>query len=532
MRITHKSIFESAQYALNNTLEKLAKANIIVTTGKRINSLSDDPVGITQLLDVKSNLRNMDQLEKNISAGRTWLNAGESALDSVRNLLSEALVLSEQLATGTYDAEQREAVVVRVEGIISQIVNYSNTQVIGQYIFSGSKTDTLPFDLDDENNPTKVNYFGNDDKFSIKTGKDTRVTVGHDGEEVFRYSELTVDRTNNIINFKEYTDGSAGSEIVALIPLGKYTHEELATAMRDAMNKASTDSGDSITYKVDYDSATKKYTIRDNGSKAGVHVELLWQTGTQSGNSIAPYIGFDLTDIRDALVSDTTAPAFPQTIAANSGDMIFTETVGSTSTTLTIDIAGTYATGSALADALESALDTASGSINYDVTYDASNLKFIVEEAEGTNLTELKIVSNGTDTTALTPLGFTAADHTHAPPESDSEVDWSIFKSLFDLKGYLASDDQDGIARSMTILETHYKEVVSSISQIGSNEIRFNIREQVIMDLELSYSNRGAKIEDADLVEAVTNLKLMEFAYQSSLASSARVMQMSLADYL
>ncbi len=536
MRITHKNIYDSARIELSTTLVELEEANKVMTTGKRLNSLADDPAGITQVVDIKSNLLNIEQLERNISTGRTWLNTGETALSSVSDLLSEAMVISEQLASGTYSASQRESGAERINGILRQLITYSNSQVSGQYIFGGTKTDVLPFDLDNENNPTKVIYYGNEETFSVKTGKNATVTVGHNGKEVFRYNDIKIDSTNNKISFIEYTNGVAGSEVIATIPDGTYNHDQLATAMRTAMNVASASSGGSITYNVDYDSTTNKFAIRDNGARSGVHVELLWKSGTNAGNSIAPYIGFDLVDTRDALVSDTTAPSFPHTVNAGEGDLVFTEDNGAGPLTLTIDIAAAYTTGNDLANALEVAMDAeslANGyNINYDVSYDAANQKFIIEEADDTNLQELKIIQRGSDTTAFTALGLTEVDHTYAPPESDSEVDWSIFKSLIDLKGFLESNDVDGIARSMTILDNHFSSIVSKVSEIGSNDIRFNIREQVILELELSYTERQASIEDADITEAITTLKLKEFAYQAALASSARVMNMSLADYL
>ena len=48
----------------------------------------------------------------------------------------------------------------------------------------------------------------------------------------------------------------------------------------------------------------------------------------------------------------------------------------------------------------------------------------------------------------------------------------------------------------------------------------------------MSYTERAAALEDADLVDAVSNLKLKEFAYEASLSSSARLMKLSLTNYL
>jgi flagellar hook-associated protein 3 FlgL len=43
---------------------------------------------------------------------------------------------------------------------------------------------------------------------------------------------------------------------------------------------------------------------------------------------------------------------------------------------------------------------------------------------------------------------------------------------------------------------------------------------------------RKSQLEDADIAEAVMHLKSKELAYQAALASSARVMQLNLVNYL
>ncbi|MDH3356812.1 MAG: hypothetical protein OEM06_05070, partial [Desulfobacteraceae bacterium] len=61
MRVANKAIYDSVKYNLGSISEELNKANEIVTTGKRINNLSDDPVGLTQSLNIRSTLSNIEQ---------------------------------------------------------------------------------------------------------------------------------------------------------------------------------------------------------------------------------------------------------------------------------------------------------------------------------------------------------------------------------------------------------------------------------------------------------------------------------------
>ena len=70
MRVANKTIFDSIKINLDKATEAMAEANMVVSSGKRINRLSDDPVGLVTVLDLRSSLANIEQLQKNISTVR------------------------------------------------------------------------------------------------------------------------------------------------------------------------------------------------------------------------------------------------------------------------------------------------------------------------------------------------------------------------------------------------------------------------------------------------------------------------------
>ncbi|RJQ51085.1 MAG: flagellar hook-associated protein 3 [Desulfobacteraceae bacterium] len=185
MRVSQKAIFNTHQYRLEMITQELTDTSLDVATGKRINEMKDDPVGLTQVLSLKSNLSELEQTGKNISTGRTWLRAGETALTNVKDIITEATGIAVSMRNATYTGEQRLIAAEQIRGYLLQVESLSNTVVNGQYLFSGTKTDTKPFEVDDQDNPTAVTYSGNDGAFAIKTGRDTNVTVGHAGDVVF-----------------------------------------------------------------------------------------------------------------------------------------------------------------------------------------------------------------------------------------------------------------------------------------------------------------------------------------------------------
>jgi len=58
------------------------------------------------------------------------------------------------------------------------------------------------------------------------------------------------------------------------------------------------------------------------------------------------------------------------------------------------------------------------------------------------------------------------------------------------------------------------------------------VKERIIEDLQSTYTERKSLMEDADIAEAIMNLSSKELAYNAALASSAKVMKLSLLDYM
>ncbi|MBN1843467.1 MAG: flagellar hook-associated protein FlgL [Deltaproteobacteria bacterium] len=185
MRVSNKIIFDNVKLNLAKITEELNRANMVVATQKRILKLSDDPVGLTQVLSMKSSLSNIEQLSRNISMGKSWLVASESAQTSVQDLVSEAKALCVQMASANTGAAERRSAAEIVQNTLEEVVSLANTQVNGRYVFAGSKTDAAAFTLNSDNS---VTYNGDSNPFTIKIGKDATVEIGGDGQAAFQPS--------------------------------------------------------------------------------------------------------------------------------------------------------------------------------------------------------------------------------------------------------------------------------------------------------------------------------------------------------
>jgi flagellar hook-associated protein 3 FlgL len=233
MRVTNNSIYESIKYNLGNITEQLNKANEVASTGKRINTLSDDPVGLTQSLNIQSSLANITQMQRNIDYGESWLSSSESALTNVQNILSNTKALCVQMASGTAGADQRSAAAETVQNNLDEIVSLANTNVAGNYIFAGTKTDTQPFDPDGT-------YNGDNNPFTIKISKNASVEIGSDGQAVF------------------------GTVFSTLTDLKTALQSNDVNGIQDAMGKLDTNLSDTTAKISDIGSKTDRMDIKKN----------------------------------------------------------------------------------------------------------------------------------------------------------------------------------------------------------------------------------------------------------------------------
>ena len=181
MKIATRTLYENIINNLNSASMDLSKANEMVSTGKKINTASDDPLGFVSVLGIRSSMANIDQVGRNITTGKLWVNVSETSLNGAYEFLYQAKALLVNVNNADIEPDQAADT---IDKYINQILSLANSRVNGSYIFAGTKTDTKPFSFD-EANPDQVNYNGNDTPFSIKVGIDTSVTVGANGEEIF-----------------------------------------------------------------------------------------------------------------------------------------------------------------------------------------------------------------------------------------------------------------------------------------------------------------------------------------------------------
>ena len=145
MRVTTGMAVATLTNNLGRSYERISRYQTELSSGTRLNKLSDDPAGVERSLALRSELRNIEQFQKNIDDGVGWLELSEATLNELAVIFVEARGLAVQGGTSNYNAAQRNAIAEQVDQYLEHALGLSESRNRGRYIFSGTQTGTAPY---------------------------------------------------------------------------------------------------------------------------------------------------------------------------------------------------------------------------------------------------------------------------------------------------------------------------------------------------------------------------------------------------
>lgn len=155
MRISERQRYNITNARIENTKYQHAQKLENLSTLKRINKVSDDPLGLTKVISLKDKIKNIDQIKKNLDFAKGFLERSESAIANIEENLIRAKELAINLSNATQDQNSRSAAALEIKKILKEIVHFANTSYGNKFIFSGFRTNIPPLSEDGE-------YIGDD----------------------------------------------------------------------------------------------------------------------------------------------------------------------------------------------------------------------------------------------------------------------------------------------------------------------------------------------------------------------------------
>lgn len=153
-----------------------------LTTGQKYLVPSEDPASALGTIVLQTQLERQQQFKANIQTDRSLLGASETALTSVTDVVNTAKSLILQGIGDSSSEAERLGLATEVRGLIDQVLNTANTKFRGRYLFSGTGTSSVPFEVTDGG---QIRYTGNSQAINSFVSDSQQVTNNIDGHSAF-----------------------------------------------------------------------------------------------------------------------------------------------------------------------------------------------------------------------------------------------------------------------------------------------------------------------------------------------------------
>ncbi len=189
----HSQGYSSIQQHQKDVLETQVK----LSTGKRVNNPSDDPVAMSQIHSLNRTMNTIDQYAKNGEFAKSQLVLEETSVADTINMLQRARELGIQMLNGTYTDSDRRATAEEIDQIILQVrnqMNYTNSE--GEKIFAGNSVFAEAAFIEDPANAGYYTYIGTDNATGSPDADPQAlygarfVQVGFDADNVFAPNDV------------------------------------------------------------------------------------------------------------------------------------------------------------------------------------------------------------------------------------------------------------------------------------------------------------------------------------------------------
>lgn len=438
-------------------------------TGSRINRASDDPAAAFQVMSLQAQVQGIDDCNKNLASVSDDLAVNSSTLQQMTTTLTSAQQLLSQAASGTYQSSQRTVAAQQINSLLEQMVSLANTQNTGRYLYSGQKASTPPFAVTRvAGDITAVNYQGSQNDLSVPVAPGVQMSDLMNGANLFGSSARQAPQFLGTTGAKPGTATSSATGDLWL------TVAHTATTYPQAAGVSAGDSSASDTILGDHTltiSTVNKTITLDNGTP----------------------VSYDGSESDLAVTNE-------------SGDVIHVNMTGATDGTFTVHGDGTLSTD------------------------------------DGQSTTQLTFADNVpvTDPATGKILYVDARNITHTGVEPVSVAGThDVFEMLINIRDVLenksnltASQQSDLLNSQVAALQEVSNVVARSTTAVGAQLSSIENLKTSLSDQQDNANKETASLEDADTAQVATELAQEQTLYQMTLASAAKVLNISIMDYI
>lgn len=512
MRISNSMIYTQSLNGMTSSMSEILRIGEQAASQKRINRPSDDPSGAAMVLDLQSHINSLAQYDENIQSAKGWLDTANEQLGTISNTIIRMQELANQGATGTVTDKQRDLIATELRELQVQLIGLTNGDYAGNSLFAGAAI----------NKPAYEVGLG----ATVKNGEPTLVHSINGAAEksvAVKFSNLTGAKTVGAgdIPFKYSEDGGTTWKD-AKIPAG--TTDEIAVQLGGVeINFAK---GEEITQ--DTSMVVRPAAIYAGSIDGEAEVSFF---GDQTKVATAGKPQFTPLAVGDfktpVAIRIENSVGIPGTTPAP------TPAVGPIEYSYSLDNGASWVRATASSD---KHLNIPGGQIDLNGTgVLEKGAQFVVNPIDSAIRVE---ISEGSSV-QVNSVGFNFFGGIYTNKKTgaiETSSGLPAEKNLFEVVGNLIAslemDDQDGVKKCLGDLKIANEHITTETGVLGGRQNRLNFALDAHSKSKMSTESRISAIQNIDVTAVTNESDRAKYIYKSVLSTSAKVMNLSLLDFL
>lgn len=184
MRIADNMLTRGYLKNLSRNQQNVQNFHQQLSSMKEVSKPSDNPLLVSQIIELKENIIQNSQYQTTLTDAKDWTNMQDAALSGATDSLMRISTLVQSAATDTMSESDRLVIKAEVETEMQTFVDSLNTSFGGRYIFGGTETTTLPFEIIKDTASgeiTGVQYNGNSQNITREISSGVNLDLMTDG---------------------------------------------------------------------------------------------------------------------------------------------------------------------------------------------------------------------------------------------------------------------------------------------------------------------------------------------------------------
>lgn len=521
MRITNQMMINSTMSNIQINKNQLNTMDTQLSTQKKINKPSEDPIIAIRALRLRTSLDQVTQyLTKNIPDAESWLSTTQGAMDEAYNVITALNAYCTQGSTDSYSSSERNTIAASLEKLKAAFYAEGDVEYAGRYCFTGYMTDT-PLNYQSNEDAKDVDY--------IITEKFTR----DDLDTKTAYENFY--ETDDILKLKYETDADGN----VVTPSAKDVHRiRLGYKDLDATIKKNTK--DPATGTITTTTEPFKLTLTDSqGKTSTINVTPITTTTAKTVKEQDNYV----PKAGEAVFNPTTGEIlladdiYEKLYAAKDFSFTYEKSnfvKGDQNPTMYFDCVNNntddYYFGVKYTKQSED--------IEYNINF-SQKLKVNTEASDAFNINLgrdiddlVTSVNNVLDIENQIAKVESMMQETRYSDETSQKKLTAMKEGLTKQKELAESKMTAAFEHGISCFQGYQQEISLAKADSGNRTTRLNLTKSRLTEQKTNFSNLKSQNEDIDLEEVVVGYSAAQLVYNASLSAASKVVQQTLLDFL